>query len=237
MAATARVFGALSAGRGARVFHPRGLVLRGTATLTGTTGALLAGPPPGPVPVIVRLSRGLGLRHPFPDFNGVAVKLPDAHGEGRDQDLLLVSSLRAPVARHVLLPVPTFATSGSSSILAYRTAGGLVMFGASPIEPGVLADVPAHLPVTFRLLAAPVLGRWAPAATVVLTERVPDTEAADRALAFDPWNTGAGLVPAGVLNRLRLPAYAASRAARPGRVRRGEPPAAASGSALDATGT
>jgi hypothetical protein len=214
-AATGRLFGALSRGRAARVFHPRGVVLTGTATLSGT-GRLLAGS--SPADVVVRLSRGLGLRHPFPDFNGVAVKLPGAHGPGRDQDLLLVSSLRAPVGRHLLLPVPTFSGSGSSSILPYRTPDGLVMFGAEPVSPGVLGEVAAAVPIRFRLLAAPLVGGWEPVADLVLTHHVPDDEAADRALAFDPWNTGDDLVPAGFLNRLRLPAYAASRSARPGRV-------------------
>lgn len=214
--ATSRLFGALSGARRARVFHPRGLVLEGTATLSGPVGALLAAS--SPAPVVVRLSRGLGLRHPFPDFNGVAVKLPGAHGPGRDQDLLLVSSLRAPVGRHVLVPAPGFSSTGSSSILPYRAADGLVVFRAGPVVPGVLADVPAGLPLTVDLLAAPLFGPWAPVARLVLTHHVPDDEAADRELGFDPWNTGDDLVPAGFLNRLRLPAYAGSRAARPGRV-------------------
>ncbi|HEX9992615.1 MAG TPA: hypothetical protein VGB14_06790 [Acidimicrobiales bacterium] len=214
--ATGRLFGALSGARRARVFHPRGLTLHGTARLTGEVGRLLAPEATGPVPVVVRLSRGLGLRHPLPDFNGVAVKVPEAHGPGRDQDLLLVSSLRAPVGRHLLVPAPAFSSTGSSTILPYRTPHGLVLFRAGPVDPGTLADVPAGLPVTIELFAAPLLGRWERIAELVLDHHVADDEAADRELAFDPWHTGEDLVPAGLLNRLRLPAYAASRAARPG---------------------
>src|SRR4029450_7999147 len=60
-----------------------------------------AGPPQSGVPLfqagathqaLLRFSRGAGLPEPLPDALGVAIKLPDAHGPGVDQDLLLTSS-------------------------------------------------------------------------------------------------------------------------------------------------
>lgn len=212
--AVARVFGGLSAARRARVFHPRGIAFAGTAELHGAGTRLAGSANPD---VVVRVSRGLGVRHPLPDFNGVAVKFLDAHGPGRDQDLLLVSALRRPVARHVLVPVPTFASTGTSSILPYRSPDGLVMFGAEPLPEPDLAGLEGALPFPVRLLLAPLAGRWAPIGELRLTERLGDDVAG--ALRFDPWHTGADLVPATFLNRLRLAAYAASQAARPERPR------------------
>lgn len=205
--ATSRVFGGLSRARGTRVFHPRGVAMAGTARMTGL-GVRLAGRESADV--VVRLSRGLGLRHPLPDFNGVAVKFPDAHGPGRDQDLLLVSALRPPVARHVLVPLPSFGSSGTSTILPYRTPDGLVLFRTDPVP-----HLDVDLPVRIRLQAASLLGPWEPIGELVLVRRLSD--ATSREVSFDPWNTGDDVVPAGILNRLRRPAYAGSRAGRPGK--------------------
>lgn len=204
--AARRLFGGLSRTRGTRIFHPRGVALAGTARLTGL-GVRLAGG--DTADVVVRLSRGLGLRHPLPDFNGVAVKFADAHGPGRDQDLLLVSAPRWPVARHVLVPLPSFGSSGTSTILPYRTPAGLVVFRTDPL-PGLDGD----LPVRIRLLAAALLGPWQPIGELTLVRRL--SAATSDEVSFDPWNTADDVVPAGVLNRLRRPAYAGSRAGRPG---------------------
>jgi hypothetical protein len=62
------------------------------------------------------------------------------------------------------------------------------------------------------VLTALLLQRWQPAMEITLDERLDDADG--EALRFDPWHTGDDLVPAGFLNRLRLPAYAASQAAR-----------------------
>lgn len=207
--ATRRLFGALSRGRGTRIFHPRGIALTGTARMTGL-GVRLAGRESADV--VVRLSRGLGLRSPLPDFNGVAVKFPDAHGPGRDQDLLLVSAPRPPVARHVLVPLPSFGSSGTSTILPYRTPDGLVVFRTDPL-PDLGAHGDPQLPLQVRLLAAPLLGRWEAVGELTLVRRLSDDESDE--VSFDPWNTGDDVVPAGFLNRLRRPAYAGSRAGRP----------------------
>lgn len=209
-AATARVFAWASGLRNDRVFHPKGSTFSGTARLRDEAVGLLAAR--AEVEAVVRVSRGIGLPHPLPDFNGVAIRLVDAHGEGRDQDLLLVSSPRLPIARHLLLPVPFLGWSGTGSVLPYRTPAGLVVFGASRLGASTLDSLGGSLPSDLELSAASLLGEWRQMARLTLTEQVDETSG--DALRFDPWHTGPDLLPAGLPNRLRLAAYAASQAAR-----------------------
>mgnify|MGYP001136353803 CR=1 FL=1 len=206
----ARVFAWATGLRNGRVFHPRGGCYLGRARLHERAVGLLGDRPE--LDAVVRVSRGIGLPDVLPDFNGLAVRLLDAHGEGRDQDLLLVSSGRLPVGRHVLVPVPFVGWTGYSSILPYRSPEGLRVLGAAPFEGLTSAGVRRSLPVEVRILGASLLGAWEPEVDLTLTEPLdgPSCEA----LRFDPWHTGPRFLPAGVLNRLRLPAYAASQAAR-----------------------
>lgn len=209
-AATARTFAWASGLRNDRVFHPKGATFNATARLEQEAVGLLADR--AELDAVVRVSRGIGLPHPLPDFNGVAIRLVDAHGKGRDQDLLLVSAPRPPIARHVLLPVPLLRWSGTGSILPYRTPDGLVVFGASPLDASTVGSLGRSLPATLELSAASLLGEWRPMARLTLEGRL-DAATSD-ALRFDPWHTGPDLLPAGLPNRMRLAAYAASQAAR-----------------------
>lgn len=207
--AAARVFSWASGLRNRRVFHPRGAALAGRAHLHPRAVGLLADR--RELDAIVRVSRGVGLPDLLPDVNGLAVRLVDAHGPGHHQDLLLASSGRWPVARHLLVPVPLAGWTGYSSILPYRTPDGLRVYGAGPFGGASTAGAPVE-PVEVRLVGASVLGGWEPEADLTLTDPLDDATA--EALRFDPWHTGPDLLPAGLLNRLRLPAYAASQAAR-----------------------
>ena len=206
--ATVRLFATLAVAREARSLHPRGVTLQGTAAI-GPAGRALAASPE--VPVVVRFSRGVGLPHPLPDFHGVAVRFVDAHGPGQHQDLLLISAGAPPVLRHLLFPTSTFSGSGYSTVLPYRTGAGRRLFRCAPPAFRTLRDIGEALPLELDLRVASVRGEWQPAATLSLDAVVRD----DAAIRFDPWNTSDGLVPDGFLNRLRSPAYAASRAAAP----------------------
>ena len=209
-AATARAFAWASGLRNDRVFHPKGTSFTATARLEDEAIGLLADR--AEVDAVVRVSRGIGLPHPLPDFNGVAIRLVDAHGEGRDQDLLLVSAPRLPITRHLLLPVPLLRWSGTGSILPYRTPEGLVVFGASPLDASTVEALGKSLPSTLELSAASLLGEWRPMARLTLEARL--AAASGEALRFDPWHPGPALLPAGLPNRMRLAAYTASQAAR-----------------------
>ncbi|MCU1455358.1 MAG: hypothetical protein JWN46_3504 [Acidimicrobiales bacterium] len=214
-------FALLSAWRRARVFHPVGVGLMGTAELEGV-GRLWASTPDAPV--VARFSRGVGLPEVLPDVNGLALKLPDAHGPGRDQDLLLVTSGSAPFARHLLLPVYGFDRWTFTSVLPYEREGDLLMVGARIVSVSGslagsrlrrLADLVLAATsgtVGIDLFVGPAFGRWHAAGHVVL-DGVLDPLTTE-ALAFDPANTADELEPWGWLNRVRHPVYRASQAAR-----------------------
>jgi hypothetical protein len=234
---TAATFRNLSRLRGRRIFHPDGVGF--TATLVPaparTTGAALFDSIPDRG-VIVRLSRSVGLPESFRDPCGLAIRVPDAYGPGRDQDFLLVSSGLAVGTRHLLLPSRGFASSSYSSLLPYRIAGRTFLIGAVPnsqADGPTLADLRQreHAGLSFRLTGAPLFGDWESVASLELGERLDDAEVED--LRFDPSNTGGGLELAGLLNHLRAPAYRASQdgrgapESRPRRVGEPENPPAA----------
>ena len=70
-------------------------------------------------PALLRFSRGAGLPEPLPDALGVAIKLPDAHGPGVDQDLLLTSSTDRPLLRRLLFPATSFVRGAFSTAPPY----------------------------------------------------------------------------------------------------------------------
>jgi hypothetical protein len=149
---------------------------------------------------LVRLSRGLGLRPPLPDVFGLALRLPDVYGPGRHQDFLLASSGEGAVGRRLLRPTFGARTGMYSSLLPYNVGGRRLLVGARPATQS--ADV-------FDLLIARPRGPWRLAARLTLGSRLEDAVA--RELRFDPWNSGGGLIPAGVVNRVRGAAYCGSR--------------------------
>ena len=219
-AATASVFRSLSALRGKRVFHPDGVGFDATLTAHGasSTGTSIFDEQ-GRRRAIVRLSRAVGLPEPLPDVLGLAIRIADAYGAGHHQDFLLVTSSRLPVGRHLLLPAPGgFLARAYSSLLPYRAGGRLVVVGALPSHgdgsgPG-LASLRRQgaAALAFKLALASPWGEWTEVATLELGRRLPDR--AVEKLRFDPSNTGGGMELAGVLNRLRRPAYRGSQEGR-----------------------
>ncbi len=202
--------------RGARVFHPRGVAVRGTWE-PDPEAADEALPGVGARPALVRVSHAIGLPPGLPDILGIAIRITDAYGQGRHQDLLLASSGTGSVSRHLLLPTAMVTGTVVSSLLPYDVAG----VGRHPI---VAHTVGADRPVTYpevkqdpvRALPAIQVRVDAPRPRVLGTVRA--TEAVDeqegRDLRLHPWNTGPGLRPAGVINRLRRPSYRASQEGR-----------------------
>lgn len=207
--AAATFFGGVAALRHRRGLHPKGVSFAGRAVLHDAGRALAQA---RAVDVEARLSRGAGLPHPLPDFNGVAVRFLDAHGPSRHQDLLLTASGARPGLRHLIVPMPYLASSGYSTVLPYKTpTGQRQVFRCAPLPVNTVSDAATAVPLRVEVLVATPLGPWAPAATITLTSVL----SSDARLRFDPWNTSPQLVPSGVLSRLRAPAYAGSRAAMP----------------------
>ena len=205
---TARVFGLASALRGKRAFHPRGVALRGRALLVGKGAALAVSPE---CEVLVRFSRGVGFPSRFPDVNGVAVRLLDARALGRHQDILLASA-GSGAFRRVLIPAVAFEQRPFSSILRYRLLGDEVILCAHVDGQGVTLDSlrqPGRS-VSVTLFADGQHGREEIAVVTL------DAMADEGDLSFKPEANGSDLVPLGLLNALRVPAYAASEAARRG---------------------
>ena len=216
--AVAASFAGLSRLRGRRIFHPHGVGFLAELSPTGDAPGPELFADPGPRTAIVRLSRSLGLPEALHDPCGIAIRVPDAYGAGRHQDFLLVSSVTAPVLRHLILPSAGFAGRPYSSLLPYRIDGRLFLIGAAAEVPapgpslGELRRQPAA-ELEFVLSLAGLGGRWRPLARLSLKERIPASET--EALRFDPAHTGGGLEPAGPLHRLRPPAYGGSQVGRP----------------------
>lgn len=217
-ALAARAMHGLAKLRGKRAFHPHGLGFEGLLRPEGPVG-LGAAAFEREARAVVRLSRSLGLPEWLPDPCGLALRIPDAHGPGRHQDLLLVSSAAPPLARHIPLPARGFADRPYSTLLPYRLEHRLVVVcgrAASGDGPGPrLRDLASrHLAgLEFQLAIADLRGPWIPAARLTLRERIADAEV--ERLELNPANTGGGLELAGYLNRLRVPSYRASQDGRP----------------------
>ena len=208
--------------RGAKAAHPAGAVYEAVVRVDGgahvpSAATLLSAP--AEHRAVVRFSRSLGLPPPLPDLFGIAIRLPEVHGSGRHQDLLMVTSIDAPLLHHIFVPVVDPQQAPYSCSLPYRAGGERFLVGVQPVAasprlPGRTVDerlerAAATGKLRFALSIAPLMGRFAPVGELRVGRRLPDQA---NGIRFNPWNTGGGLEPAGALNRLRAYAYPASQA-------------------------
>jgi hypothetical protein len=205
--------------RGARVLHPSGVGFAARLEITGAEhaeGSILSEREVHPA--IVRLSRGAGLPGALPDVLGVALRLVDARGPGRHQDLLFASSAQSPGARHALLPgIRGFFDQFFSTLLPYRVDGAIRMIGLCPTNGGPsprdLGRVAGIARGRRYLLCVAGLGDpWRTVGELEIGERLPDEVI--EPMRFSPWNTGADLRPLGPLMGFRDAAYAGSQRGR-----------------------
>jgi hypothetical protein len=220
--AAAALFATTSAIRRARTFHPVGDGFHATLEVggTGRHGAPFLDTP-ARYEAVVRLSRGAGLPEPLPDILGVAVRVLDAFGPGRHLDLLMVTSGRRPILRHLFLPSLGFEDDQFSSVLPYRVGDDHVVFGARFVGidtgrhvrlDGIGRRVATNA-VQLVIEVASIRGPWREVGVVRLGEQMADTQA--ESLRFDPSNAGGGIQPVGVLQAVRRLSYRASQATRP----------------------
>lgn len=205
-------FRAASGVRKERAIHAKGLTLSGTAEFHGGAGL---GLPlldlPGRYTAMFRFSRGVGLPDAVPDFLGLAVRVVDAGGPGRHQDLLLDTGSSLPVLRRLPLPRRDLLGVTYSSLLPFEVARRRLLIGAQPVGAvscRTLQALPAALPVRLRLLLARLPGGWQPLADLVATDVLPTP--AGRQIRFSPQNCVSELAPVGRLNQWRRGAYSAS---------------------------
>jgi len=209
--------------RRAKPVHPHGVTYRARLAVTGAACA----PPassllstPGEHDAIVRFSRSLGTPRPLPDLLGMSIRVIDAYGDDRHQDLLLVTSGSRPWLHHVFLPASDVQQRPYSSALPYRAGERRFIVGALPDaasprpagsdEMHRLARAAATGRLTFGLAVAAPGHPFARVATIHVREPLPDVF---EALRYSPFNTGGGLRPSGVLNRMRRSAYPLAQAA------------------------
>jgi hypothetical protein len=219
--------GAILAGVGfvrrAKPVHPHGVTYRARLSLPGAAAAPAASTllgTAGEHDAIVRFSRSLGLPRPLPDLLGMSIRVIDAYGAGRHQDLLLVTSGRRPVLHHVFLPADYVQQRPYSSAIPYAAGDRRFIVGAlpdarAPRPTGAdaferLARAAASGRLTFGLAVAAVPGPFVRVGTIHVLDPLPDTL---EGLRFSPFNSGGGLRPSGLLNRMRRTAYPLSQRA------------------------
>lgn len=169
------VFGVVLLVRRPRPIHAVGRVLRGR--IEWLDGAAPAGitwvdePPAGPVPVIARLSRSVGLPAALPDIIGLALRVDVA---GSPADIELASTGIGVPSRFALVPHRSAARATLGTLLPYRGAHGPVLLCARTISPRMLpaggdalADALIH-GWRVRLYHATPLGKWHGFADVTL---------------------------------------------------------------------
>ena len=216
--------------RRARLFHPDGVVYCGAVNALseeGEVGALaqrLAGP------ALVRLSGGMwrwrnGKGERRPDVLGVALRFRTSEevtpvASAGDQDLIFVSArslLLLPFAlfttkRHDFLDNDYYALAWFDVANFGRAEFRLVPLRASAVKGNRLEKLERAAAAGLALLRLEVKrggarARWMPVADVQLFEPV---DVDQRALRFNPFQTGKGIVPRGFIQATRRAVYRAS---------------------------
>lgn len=172
-----------------RPIHAHGAIFDGRLEMRPSPGSGIRGiddPPVADVPVVVRVSRSVGLPPWAPDVYGLAMRWVQG---GEEIDLQLASTGIGVPGRFLLLPRLTPSRATLSSVVPYRTPRGPVMLCARTVPPrrlpGALEELRRAVdsePWTLRLSFASPGGRWHPFADVRLdSARATD----DAGLRFD----------------------------------------------------
>ncbi|MFC3983004.1 hypothetical protein [Streptosporangium jomthongense] len=211
--------------RHGRPLHPDGLVLHAALRLRGVSPQMGAAFLDEPMTLtgVARLSRAAGLPPPLPDILGLAVRwsaagLPGDTGEGVC-DLLLATTGHTVLGRRALRPTRRWAPGMYGSLLSFALDGRnrKVLLGAvarsswaSWADLDELALAVEREPLVLDLVVAHPLTPWRRFGLLELTgPPLPDSAAPMR---FDPARHPIpGLPPAGVMQRVRGPVYAAAQ--------------------------
>ena len=164
------------------LFEGDGPVYRGTlaidaaADVPGSTDLLAPG---SQVQALVRPSTTTG-------FRTVCIKIPDAYGPGRDQDLLLASSADGIPFHHAVLPAADVDSRLYSSLWLYLAGIEPVVFGLRAEQVEQSAELtPGDV---FEFLISSAVGRFRPVGKLTI-----DGETTGAATTFAGSNNGGGL--------------------------------------------
>lgn len=163
-----------------RPIHVRGRNLEGELTWLGNpvkAGIAWIDAHEGPLPVVARLSRSVGLPAPLPDVIGLALRFDTG---GRPADLELASTGFGVPGRFVLLAHRAPSSARLGTLLPYRSSLGPLLICARTIEPESLPSGGSELdealtvrPWRLRLYFAHGAGKWHPFAELSLRLTVP----------------------------------------------------------------
>ncbi|MFC8195234.1 phosphodiesterase [Streptomyces sp. NPDC060006] len=215
----------LARARRAPALHPSGLTCTAELEVVDD-GVGLWGVPwldaPGRYATTVRLSRAAGLPGRLPDGLGLALRAERVAGPDQPLDLLLTSSGRGRVSRHVPRARADAMGGPYSSLLPYRVGGRSCVLAAFPRparqgpvhgDPAALREALADGPLVFDLRAQASGQTWRTFAvlTVSAALAVPQEESP----GFDIYaHSTRGFRPGGALAATRRAAYRGSRAGR-----------------------
>ncbi|MGC0369623.1 hypothetical protein [Microbacterium sp. SLBN-111] len=185
-AALGRAFAVAQRVRHPRPIHRRGVVLRGElrripdATPAGI--AWIDDASADASPVVVRVSRSVGLPSPLPDILGLALRVVDA-------DIELASTGWGVPGRFALVPRRRAERASFGILLPYRGDRGPVLLGARTVsgrppatDPRALTGPDVGAVWTLELSHATAWGPWHPFAVIELRL---DPDPDDRGLRFD----------------------------------------------------
>ena len=177
------VFAAILVVRRPRPIHSRGVRLRGEIRWLGTSvrsGMSWVDDQRGPVRVVARWSRSIGLPTALPDIQGLALRV---EADGRQADIELASTGIGVPSRFVLFPHKTPWRAHLNTLLPYRGSEGPLLLAARTVTaPSAAFGAIPTAEWTLRLFFARPLGKWHPFADVRL-HATGETDDAD--LRFD----------------------------------------------------
>ena len=204
---------AIAFATGKRPVHALGVAYDATVEVGTPDDEMLDGTVlnrPGTCPAVVRLSRGFARPLGKPDVHGVAIRLLDAGGHGRHQDLLLATSKAGATGREKtdtsLRYEPRF-----TSTLHLGVPAGAVLVLAVPSQPmpdDAVVHAGAASGLRFDLMVQFRGGSARPVGVVTLAGPLAGDDAAELRYTID--NDRGGVRPIGVLNRARVVVYRAS---------------------------
>jgi hypothetical protein len=176
--------------RGARLFHPNGVLARGTLKRVAPLGV---GLPIADCDVVARVSKGVGMPGAVPDVLGLAIRMPPHPGDHSPWDVLLASAAGSnALARTFPAPARSLGNALLSSLqpLHHDSGSWWLRARVAPQTPQASMALDSfekqirQTGLIFDLEQAKGTGTFEPLAQLILTEPVDETDYPN--IGFDP---------------------------------------------------